>query len=238
MGWSVWIPVLVAGHSLLVWVSQLALRGPRDDLATGLGWVLLKFYLWLLHRARFDGMENVPRTRRPGPLIVIANHTSGIDPLLIQDACPFYVRWMMARTMMIPDLNWLWEWLEVVPVSGGGKELASARQAIRTVEGGGALGIFPEGRIERPAGTLLPFVPGVGLIIAKTGAPVLPMVIDGTPRAHTAWGSLARFSRSRVRVMPLIDYSTSGLRPEQIAADLQRRYEGWTGWRVGAPSEA
>lgn len=237
----VWLPLVFGAYALLVWVGQAAQRGPRNDLATGLVWIAVKAYLRLVHRARFEGLENVPRGRDPGPLIITANHTAGIDPMLVQAAVPFYVRWMMARRMMIPSLYWLWDWLEIVPVAGGGKELASARQAMRTVQGGAVLGIFPEGGIERPARHLLPFVPGVGLIIAKTGAPVLPLVIDGTPASDTAWGSLTRFSRSRVRVMPMINYSKSGLKPDQIAADLQRRYQEWTGWPVneaGGPGQA
>ncbi len=82
---------------------------------------------------------------------------------------------------------------------------------------------------------LLPFIPGVGLIIAKTGAPVLPLVIEGAPYAATAWGSLFKPSRTRVRVMPLISYPKEGMKPEQIARDLERRYAEWTGWPVAAP---
>ena len=73
-----------------------------------------------------------------------------------------------------------------------------AREAIKHVRGGGVLGIFPEGGLERPARTILPFQAGVGLIIRRTEAPVLPVVVSGTPIADQAWTSLVRFSSSVV----------------------------------------
>ena len=99
------------------------------------------------------------------------------------------------------------------------------------VKAGGAIGIFPEGGIERPARTLLPFQPGVGFVVRRTGARVLPVWIDGTPMAlPTAWASLVTPSRARVRYGDLIDYSGTKLSAEEIAKDLQRRYSDWSGW--------
>jgi 1-acyl-sn-glycerol-3-phosphate acyltransferase len=68
------------------------------------------------------------------------------------------------------------------------------------------------------------------VIIHRTGAPVLPVVIDGTPQVDPAWDSLIHPSRSRLRFMAPIDYRSSGLSPEAIALDLRRRFVDWTGW--------
>lgn len=219
------------GVALVALFSRAVMRGPREDVLTGVASLVSRAYCRVVHGLRVEGLENVPR-EFPGGLVVVANHTAGVDPLVVQAAVPFYVRWMMIESMMLPALAGLWEWLEVIPVSGGRRELASARTAIRAVTSGAALGIFPEGGIERPARTLLPFIPGVGLIIAKTGAPVLPVVIEGTPVSKSAWGSLLRFSRTRVRIMPVIRYDARGMKPEAIAGDLERKYGAWTGWPV------
>lgn len=235
---TVWAALIVLGRVLP--------RNPRGDLVTGMLYLLILAYCRVFHRVRVTGRENIPSfpvggklngNDGPTPIIIVANHTAGVDPAILQYALPFYVRWMMAADMMLPALNAVWEWGGMISVARGGKETASARQAIRAIENGAALGIFPEGSIERPPGRLLPFVPGVGLIIARTKAPVLPMVIDGTPYSNSAWGSLFKCSRSRVRIMPVIEYATLGLRPDAIAADLQRRYEAWTGWPVGPRTE-
>ncbi len=215
-------------------ISRAVTRGPREDVLTGLAALVSGVYCRVLHRLRVEGRENIPESREGG-LLIVANHTAGVDPLVIQAALPFYVRWMMMESMMIPALRGLWEWLDVIPVAGSGRELASARAAMRAVAAGSAVGIFPEGGIERPARTLLPFIPGVGLIIAKTGAPVLPIVIEGTPPADSAWGSLIKPSRARVRIMPVIRYAPGEMKPDEIARDLERRYAGWTGWPQGAP---
>jgi len=222
--------------ALLAVFSRAVVRGPRDDVLTGLVAVVGRFYCRVVHRLRIEGAENIPRGRNGG-IVVVVNHTAGLDPVIVQAALPFFVRWLMMEKMMVPALAGLWEWLDVIPVSGGGRELSSARAAIRAVGAGTAVGIFPEGGIERPARTLMPFIPGVGLIIAKTGAPVLPLVIDGSPVTQTAWGSLIKPSRTRVRIMPVIEYARGEMKPEQIARDLQRRYAEWTGWPVSVPSE-
>jgi hypothetical protein len=78
---------------------------------------------------------------------------------------------------------------------------------------------------------------GVGLIVKRTGARVLPVVIEGTPDVELAWSSLVHPSRATVRVLPTLDYSKSDLAADEIARDLQARYADWTGWRVHSRAE-
>lgn len=228
--------VCVAVYGLWVITAHALLRGPRPDPWTGLAAILNSVYVRIYHRARFDGQEHARGLA--GPLVVVANHTSGIDPLLVQAAVPFFVRWMMGEQMMLEWARGLWDFIEVIGVDMKGRDSASARQAIRAIESGNVIGIFPEGSIERPARTLDPFMPGVGLIVHKTKARVLPVVIEGTPYTATAWGSLFVRGKARVRVMPPIDYAALGLHAQQIAADLQSRYQEWTGWPVTPHGDA
>lgn len=228
---GVWVLVIAASRVLLT-------TGPRrGDIDAGLFFWVAVLYARLLHRLRVEGREHIPRT---GPLIVVANHTGGVDPILIQVAVPRReIRWMMARDMMIPRLRGLWEWMRVIPVvrSGASGDSGAAREALRHLKDGGVLGVFPEGAIERPPGILRPFAPGVGLLAARSGAPVLPVVITGTPAASSAWGSLFRPSRSRIRILPPVCYAQENLSPEAIAADLLRRIAEASGWPVGGPME-
>lgn len=218
--------VLLAGGR----ISRALLANPGGDVERGLVWYAFRLYARVFHRVRLEGGEHIPRTSNPGALIVVSNHTSGVDPILIQAVCPFEPRWMMASEMRHPAAEFLWRFGRVIFVERGGRAVASAREAIRHLEGGGVLGVFPEGGIERPARTILPFLGGVGLIIKKTGAPVLPFVIDGTPIAEPAWATLYRMSRSRVRVMVPIDYAGTSMSAAEITEDLRRRYMEWTGW--------
>ncbi|NUQ52334.1 MAG: 1-acyl-sn-glycerol-3-phosphate acyltransferase [Phycisphaerales bacterium] len=205
---------------------------PREDVPTGLATLLGKFLANVIHRCRVEGRENIPASRRPGPLIVVVNHTAGIDPVLVQVACPFFVRWIMASRMRLPQFEGLWSFLDIISIDQESRDAAAIRASLRVLSEGGVLGIFPEGGIERPPEQLLPFAPGVGLLVSRGRARVLPVVIDGTPVAPTAWGSLFRPSRSRVRFFPVINYPAMKMSAGEIVKDLESRYRAWTGWPV------
>jgi 1-acyl-sn-glycerol-3-phosphate acyltransferase len=223
--------------------SRWLLRNPRLDFEGGVLWHGVRLYSRAMHRLEVRGHEHLPQSREPGPLILVINHTAGVDPVLVQAACPFEIRWVMASDMRHPLGEAMWRWSRVIFVDRSGQDVAGARESIRHVLDGGVLGIFPEGAIERPPRTLLPFQAGVGFIIRRTRALVLPVIIEGTPQGPRAWSSLWKTSRSRVTFCPIVDYSGQRLGPEEIALDLRRRFVGWTNWPItdhadGSPGAA
>lgn len=241
--WEHILPILFSWQALATLLALLLFApmaaylnrcNPREEPLAGVAVLAMRIYARLVHRLRVEGLEHVPRRRGHGPIVLVANHTAGVDPVLVQAVAPFEVRFLMARDMQPRFLRELWEWTGVIAVNRDGPDSRAAREAIRWLrEGGldgagGVIGIFPEGGIERPARRVLPFLPGIGLIVLKGGARVLPVVIDGTPYTDTAWGSLLRRSRSRVRFLPMIDYRETS--PGTIAADLRRRFLEATGW--------
>ncbi|MFO0832441.1 MAG: lysophospholipid acyltransferase family protein [Phycisphaerales bacterium] len=195
---------LGAGALWLLWAccAHALLQGPRPDPVTGLAWWAARLYAAWFHRCRYEGLEHVPRGRHPGPLVLVVNHTAGVDPVLVQAACPFFVRWMMGRDMRTRYLRDIWVWIDIIDVDRKGRDTTSARAAVKVLRAGGVIGIFPEGRIERPRGELLPFHPGVGMIVQAGNAQVLPVFIRGTPDTRTAWGSLAVRGNAVVRFGP------------------------------------
>lgn len=220
--------------TLVAWafVCRALFDNSRGDGWFGLAVRVVPVYARIVHRLTIEGREHIPREREPGPLIIVANHTAGVDPILVQAACEFEIRWMMAKDMMVQKGAFLWEWARVIEVDRVGRDTTSAKKAIAHVREGGVLGIFPEGKIERPARTLMPFRAGVGLIIARTGARVLPVVIDGTPQAPHAWQSLVRTSRASVTFKPVLSYDGRGMDAGEIAKELEEKFKGWTGWGV------
>ncbi len=228
---ALWLILVFVAMLLFAEFSRRLLRNPRGDVPAGFWWFFTRAYSAVVQRRRAEGQEALRRVREPGPLILVCNHTAGIDPVLVQGSCRFEPRWVMAADMKA-GLDALWEFGNIIFVDREKGDLTGTREAIRHVKAGGVLGIFPEGRIERPARKLLPFQPGVGFIIKRCGAPVLPVVIEGTPEADSAWGSIYRRGRARLRYMDLIDYSATKLSAEEIAGDLQRRFQEWTGWPV------
>jgi 1-acyl-sn-glycerol-3-phosphate acyltransferase len=228
------VAILIAGWFVLVLVYRLAISpwlagGPGGDTLTGFLWRIVRVYTRLMHHPTYEGLEHVPTSNDPGGLIVVSNHTGPIDPLLIQAVCPFEIRWMMAADMMAPQLDWLWQ--RMIPVDRNGRDSASAREAIRHVKSGGVIGIFPEGGIAVPRGQVRPFHEGVGLIIARTGAPVLLVWCSDTPRETHMFRALAKPSRARVRFIDRFEVPP-GSGAVDITRQLRKRIADSSGWPI------
>ena len=99
----VWTVIVLCGRLFLV--RHLA-SVIGDSAVTGLLWYIIRSYARLWHRVTFVGQDRLPPTH--DGLIVVANHTGAVDPLLIQSGCRFWIRWMMAADMMGDELEWLW----------------------------------------------------------------------------------------------------------------------------------
>lgn len=230
--WIIWqvIPVAAAWLGVAAFCRWITTGTPREgDVFTGVIYRLVQVYARVMHgvnRHAFD-RSHVPAA---GPLIVVCNHTAGADPLLAQALVGPEIRWMMARDMMLPACGRAWEWLAIIGVDTAARaDTRSLREAIRHVEAGGVLGIFPEGGIERPPGRLRAFMPGAGLVIAKTGAPVLPIFITDTPQTPQAWQSLWRTSRASLTLGPIMRFDPA-MRPEAIVRELRAWFVAASGW--------
>ncbi len=235
--WGVLL-ILIPILSLAFAVRWVLAASTRDDILTGVVIRTMQVYSRLVHRLTVENKATIPDSKSSGPLIVIANHTAGVDPLFIQASCKFEIRWLMAQDMKVSWLDKVWDWSRIIFIDRSHKGgAAGLRQAIAHVKSGGVIGIFPEGRIERPVQTLFPFLPGVGMLIARTGARVLPIIIEDAPQVDPAWASLWTPSSARIRVMPIIDYAAeaegSRISPRHVVDDLQNKYLQWTGWPEG-----
>lgn len=133
------------------------------------------------------GSEKLPER---GAAIVVANHISPLDPLLIQALTTRHIRWMCAREYtQIPGTGWFWREAKVIPVGRDGRDAAATRAALRVLEEGHLLGVFPEGRIQ-PTRRLLPLQPGLALLASKSQAPLVPVWVDGIRRGQGMLRSL------------------------------------------------
>lgn len=148
-----------------------------------LGVQFLKGFNRLFTRV-YHQVEVLSPCRAPakGRGIIICNHISGLDPELVQGCCPRLITWMMAAEYYdTPGFRWVFDTINVIPVTRSGRDMSATRLAMRALENGQLLGIFPEGKIE-PTDELLPFQTGVALLALKTDSPVFPAYIDGTQR--------------------------------------------------------
>lgn len=126
---------------------------------------------------RVVGAENVPRS---GPLLVVCNHQHNADPVLLAAACPRPLFFMAKKELFAtPGLGWLLERLGAFPVDRGASDRHAIRYAEAVLAQGHALAMFPEGTRSR-TGRLGEGLPGAGLILLRSGAPVLPAAVIGS----------------------------------------------------------
>lgn len=191
--------------------------------------VVTRLALALLGGLRVHGREKVPLE---GPLIIAPNHCSYLDPPLVGVAVPRICHSMSKEELFrVPLLGWWITRLHVFPVKRGGADRAALRHALQVLKRGEVLVIFPEGTRTRD-GRLGPAQPGIGLIAVKSGAPILPLYIDGTFRAwprHRKLPRPARMSAWFGDLIPMDEYQAMSdhgeahrLVAERVMAQLQR----------------
>jgi 1-acyl-sn-glycerol-3-phosphate acyltransferase len=142
-----------------------------------LGYSLSKALAKTFFNYRVIGAENMIEE---GPCIIAANHCSFFDPPLVGVACKRAIHYLARKSLLEwPILGPIFPDLNVIPVDRKNADRSALMGAIRVVKNGGAVLIFPEGT-RSPDGNLQTAQPGLGMIVAKTGAPVVPVRISGS----------------------------------------------------------
>lgn len=185
-----------------------------------LGWILFRAVFTVFFRLRVAGAEHVPRS---GPAILAANHASFLDPPVIGAAAPRMISYLARETLFRNRaFGWLLRRWQAVPVDREHAGASGVRIVLERLAAGHAVLIFPEGTRSLD-GRLQPARPGVGLVVTKSAAPVVPVRVFGTHEA------LPRRGR-RVRLHPLgvvfgepLDFAT--LRAEAQTASKPRQKE-------------
>jgi 1-acyl-sn-glycerol-3-phosphate acyltransferase len=145
----------------------------------------------LLWSFRSEGSRNVPQS---GPVLVLANHESFLDPVAIGIAMRRRI-WYLARKTLFKE-GFFGKYLESVgciSVDQEGVAKEGLRASLERLQAGKALLIFPEG--ERTlTGQMLPFKPGIALVLRKMPVPILPVGVAGAYEAYPRAAKLPRFS--------------------------------------------
>jgi 1-acyl-sn-glycerol-3-phosphate acyltransferase len=159
---------------------------------------LLRFLTWIvintMYRLRVEGLDRIPEH---GPALLVCNHVSFMDALIIGGTVRRPIRFVMHwKIFQWPGLSWLFKTARAIPIAGKKENPEMMERAFAEVDRelaeGHLVAIFPEGGITRD-GTIQPFRPGVERILAARPVPVVPLALRGM------WGSL--FSRrDRLRI--------------------------------------
>lgn len=145
------------------------------------------------------GVDLVPRR---GPLILVANHQSLLDPIALIAAMPREITFLAASYLFrIPLVGLVIRSVGAMPVRGPKGDLKSLRSALALLQKGKVIGLFPEGGVSQP-GELRPFMPGWAYLALKSGAPVLPVILHGSSKVLPIGTFIPRPGRIRIEVLP------------------------------------
>jgi len=168
---------------------------------------------------RLHGTEHIPRE---GPLVIVPNHQTYADPPLVTIPVRrpvYYMAW--SRLFDIPVFSSFIRRLRAFPVDIDARDARATREAVRLLQGGEALMIFPEG--ERTAdGRVQRFKLGAFRLAVSQDAPVLPVTITGGDRSWPPGRILPRPGHITITYHPILHPNTT-LDPRAAARDLLTR---------------
>jgi hypothetical protein len=195
---------------------------------------LLRFLSWLLvhsiYRIRTSGTSHIPER---GAALIVCNHVSYVDALLLMAISPRPIRFVMDVTIFrTPVMSWLFRQARAIPIASAKVDAAVMERAFELVHqalcDGQLVCIFPEGRLT-DNGELYPFRPGLTRVLERDPVPVVPVALrglwgsafsraPGAPRVIRAVGRL--FSRLSIDVGAALDpvVATPALLQQQVAA--------------------
>ena len=184
-------------------------------------YALVKAVVFALMRLLFRlEARNPGRVPAAGPALLVSNHSSLLDAPLIGSVSRRRLAFLAkAELFRIPVFGALLRRLGARPLRREGADPAAMRTALRVLEEGGALLVFPEGT-RGPEGVLRPARAGAGMLAVVSGAPVVPVYVSGSGRAWPKGAHLPRPARVTVAFgEPLrFDGKRGGDRREQYEA--------------------
>jgi 1-acyl-sn-glycerol-3-phosphate acyltransferase len=191
---------------------------------------LLRFVDWMLvhsiYRLRASGLANIPEE---GPALLVCNHQSLTDALVITAACRRPIRFVMYYGIFnVPVLSLIFRSMKAIPIAGAKEAPQVLEQAYDEIAAALADGqlvcIFPEGQLTRD-GEIGPFRPGVSRILERTPVPVIPMGLSGLWRSifsrnRDKWKVATLFPAISLNAGPALDPAAAT--PEALHAVVRR----------------
>jgi 1-acyl-sn-glycerol-3-phosphate acyltransferase len=170
----------------------------------------------VLFRVEARGPEHVPRT---GPVLLVANHLSVLDPPLVGVATPRRLSFMAKEELFrVPGLGRLILALGARPVRRDGGDSRALKAALGLLAEGRALLVFPEGT-RGQEGRVGEAKPGVGMLAVLSGAPVVPVHVSGTGRVLPRGRVVPRLAKVRIAFGPALHF-----KPAAEAETRKERY--------------
>jgi 1-acyl-sn-glycerol-3-phosphate acyltransferase len=184
------------------------------------GWRCFRTLYQTYFRARMIHPERVPES---GPVIIASNHASFLDPPLVGSCLHRGISYLARESLFrYRAIGWLLRKWESVPVDRDGGGAAGLRAILDRLLAGGAIILFPEGTRTKD-GKLQPARSGIGLVVIKSTAPVVPVRVFGTYEAFGRHVKIPRPHPVVVKFGPPMDFAA--LRAEARACSKARLKE-------------
>ena len=197
-----YVPLLLlivgGGLSVACWLAWREYRRVESVSPTlSILWQLTRFYAHFWCRTKRDGICTVPQK---GAVILAANHTAGVDPLIIQGTTLHrVVSFVVAREYYErPVAHWFMKQVGCIPIDreNPGKSFLSG--CLKKLRSGECLGIFPQGTFVSPEQDQPDAKYGIGVLALRTGATIVPCHISGTTYRYSPFAAF--FVRHKVRI--------------------------------------
>jgi 1-acyl-sn-glycerol-3-phosphate acyltransferase len=170
---------------------------------------------------RVAGREWVPRE---AGVLVLSNHQSHFDPVLIGLACDRRLNYLARDTLFgFAPFRWLIQSLDAIPIDREGLGLSGLKETLRRLKAGELVLIFPEGTRTRD-GEIAPLKPGFSALAKRADVSLLPVAIDGAYQAWPRSRLLPRLSTIHIQFgEPLSSAAASAYDERQLVAEIERR---------------
>ena len=174
-----------------------------------------------LYRIRCDGRERVPTS---GGVLVLSNHQSNLDPILVGLACDRRLNYMARETLFrFTPFRWLINSLDAIPIDRDGLGLAGLKETLRRLKREELVLIFPEGT-RTFDGQVRPIKPGFSALAQRAGVPLLPVAVAGAFQAWPRTRAIPRLGTIQVQFgEPIMPEQIKQYDDRELVAEVQRR---------------
>ena len=172
-------------------------------------WIIVRASARLLFRLQVSGQDHIPRT---GGVLIAANHASYLDIPILGCALPRQASFIGRMDLFSGIVGTILLYLGWIPIRRERVDRKAFDEAVRRLKAGHVVVIYPEGS-RSSDGRLQPGKPGIGMIAAAAGCPVVPALLEGTYEALPPGASWIRVRPIKVVFGQPIDFSAV-LEPE------------------------
>ncbi len=200
-GW--WVIAATALFVFLLWLLWRA-AGAANEVDWGWAWMnrldgLNRLFCWHYHRLQADCIA-LPEQ---GPAILVANHISGLDPLLLIAASPRPLRFIIAAEQYHRfGLNWLFRAVGCIPVDRQGRPERAFRVALKALAAGEVVALFPHGTIHLDSDPPRRLKPGAVRLAQLAHCPITPVRLDGVKGQGHIFRPVLLRARAKIENLP------------------------------------